>query len=181
MVDAADLKSVSLYREWGFESLSGHTILQALRGYYLLELDHVYSGLYKNVYALRNDAAIAVIDSQGELTWSTELWSGTPVRTMQGVGDFAGDVDVDIASVGHCASNGEEIQVFEAATHQLRQPERGVCAGCHGCGVGACSSGRTSQRRRGGSCPRCRYPLLKREGLAESRYLTLFTPSVTSL
>ena len=24
MVDATDLKSVSLYREWGFESLPGH-------------------------------------------------------------------------------------------------------------------------------------------------------------
>ena len=33
MVDAADLKSVSLYRECGFESLPGHTILQALMCY----------------------------------------------------------------------------------------------------------------------------------------------------
>ena len=75
------------------------------------------------------EAAIAVIDSQGELAWSTELWGGTPVRTMQGVGDFDGDGDVDIASVGHCASNGEEIQVFEAATGELRwsAPLDSVC------------------------------------------------------
>ena len=26
MVDATDLKSVSLYREWGFESLPGHHV-----------------------------------------------------------------------------------------------------------------------------------------------------------
>ena len=30
MVDAADLKSVSLYREWGFESLPGHHLCTAM-------------------------------------------------------------------------------------------------------------------------------------------------------
>ena len=49
MVDAADLKSASLYREWGFESLPGHTILQGLRLHCLLDLPHVYSELQKKL------------------------------------------------------------------------------------------------------------------------------------
>lgn len=66
------------------------------------------------------DAAIAVIDSVGNLSWSTDLFSGSPNGTMQGLGDTDSDGNLDIISVGHCNTPGSEIQVFEASTALIR-------------------------------------------------------------
>jgi hypothetical protein len=66
------------------------------------------------------DSTIAVVEIGGDPIWHTEMFSGSPKRTMQGVGDFDDDGDLDLLSVGHCNGGDSELQVFEASTGDLR-------------------------------------------------------------
>jgi outer membrane protein assembly factor BamB len=60
------------------------------------------------------DATIAVVQFDGDVVWHTPFFSGSPIRTMQGVGDLNGDSIIDLVSVGHCGSGSEEVQILDA-------------------------------------------------------------------
>ena len=67
-----------------------------------------------------NDATLALLELDGDVIWQTPYFSGTPERTIQGVGDINGDSKLDLVSVGHCSGEGDEIQVYDAQTGDVR-------------------------------------------------------------
>jgi len=66
------------------------------------------------------DATIAVVQFDGSLVWNTPFFSGSPIKTMQGVGDLNGDSVIDLVSVGHCQSENEEVQILDASNGTLQ-------------------------------------------------------------
>ena len=60
------------------------------------------------------DATIAVVRFDGSVVWHAPFFSGSPARTMQGVGDLNGDSVIDLVSVGHCDGDSDEIQILNA-------------------------------------------------------------------
>ena len=80
------------------------------------------------------DATIAVVQLDGSVVWNTPFFSGSPVGTMQGVGDLNGDSLIDLVSVGHCKSDNQEVQILDASngTLQWSLSIPGLCnAGTH--------------------------------------------------
>jgi len=65
------------------------------------------------------DATIAVVQFDGSVVWHTPFFSGSPVGTMQGVGDLNGDSIIDLVSVGHCNSD-KEVQILDARNGTLQ-------------------------------------------------------------
>ena len=66
------------------------------------------------------DPTIAVVQFDGSVVWHTPFFSGSPINTMQGVGDLNGDSTIDLVSVGHCNGDGDEIQILNARDGTLQ-------------------------------------------------------------